>query len=336
VEIRVADLEYTPESLSRVTRELVDGIGRLPGVTHVGLGDRLLSQTVTNVNPDGTIGTMTLTGEMGPGSARARQVSPSFFGALGLQVIRGRTFEEADSAVAVVNETFMQRLDDPGSVLGLAIPVRGGGTARIIGVVEAAYERAARGRPLPVVYAPRTEDSPFFSIFARAESARRLMPLVRRLMLDLDPRLAPFEIGTAGDLMRDAYAPLFGIAWALGVIGGLALLLAAVGLFGSVSQTTAQRLHEFGVRLALGARPLDIGRLIARETTVTSVAGTLLGLVFAVPILIGLIQTFGRQVLSLEAVGAVVAILAVVVFVASLFPARRAMRTDPMISLRSE
>jgi ABC-type antimicrobial peptide transport system permease subunit len=175
------------------------------------------------------------------------------------------------------------------------------------------------------------------TLFVQSGRAGALVPEIRRILRDVDPRLAPTEIGVMPDLMRAHNALLDGITRALGTAGLMAIGMAAAGLFGIVSYGAAQRTHEFGVRLALGARSADIGRSLARESLIVVVVGAVAGLVLAAPATWLASQGLASaRAADPSLVVLALAVLLLVSLAATVRPLRRVARIDPVAALRSD
>jgi putative ABC transport system permease protein len=273
-------------------------------------------------------------------------VTPAFFRTLGLTVRRGRALTDADrEGVVVVNEAFMAQLLNGAGGVGSIVKVRreygsrSSHLADIVGVVEDSYERVPRGAARPRCYVAMDPGwAGDFTIFARADAASALAPSVQRILFDIDPRLSAREIGTVSALVRERYRWLYWITDGLSVVSLIALVLSAVGLFALMSYSVSQRTNEFGIRLALGAVPRNITSGVLRESLALTLTGTALGLVAAIPVASVLNDAILSSISLRDPVPtATVAILLVVVgVIATLGPAWRVSRIDPVWALRQE
>jgi putative ABC transport system permease protein len=272
--------------------------------------------------------------------------SPGYFETLGIRLIRGRVFTDRDRTgqpkVVVINETAARafwRGQDP---IGKRISVGQGGFrdgAEVVGVVGDVRYGAVEKSVAPDVYLPLLQSPRAMGlVFIRSGlPPASLVPEVRQTVHTLDPDLPLVDIKTMNERFGDATWRSRLSAWLLGVFAALALVLAALGLYGVMSQGVEQRRREIGVRMALGADRRDIMKMIIGRVVTISLAGIVLGIVLAVPsmrLLIALLyevrpddpQVFA--VLSLALLG--------VALLAGYVPARRATRVDPLTTLRSE
>ena len=272
--------------------------------------------------------------------------SPSYFQTLRIPLIRGRVFTDRDRTgqpkVAIVNEAAARAFWGSEDPVGRRISVGQGGFqdgAEVIGVVGdvryGAVERSvAPDVYLPLLQSPRTSGI----VFVRSRlGADALVPTLRREVAALDPDLPLTEVKLMEQRFGDATWRTRASAWLLGVFSGLALLLAALGIYGVMSQGVEQRTREIGVRMALGAARGDILRLIISRVVVVALAGIALGLVAAVPAMQLLAALLYRVTPGDPFVYSALALLLLAVAVlAGYVPARRATRVDPLTTLRAE
>jgi putative ABC transport system permease protein len=273
-------------------------------------------------------------------------VSPDFFHTLGIRLVRGRWFTDRDRQgqpkVVVINEAAAKQFwpnDDP---IGQRMGVGQGGFrdgAEVIGIAADVRYRAVETPPGPDVYLPVLQ-SPRSGgvIFVRSHlPASAVVPIIRQELASLDRDLPLSEIKTMDERYGDATWQTWTIGVLLSIFAGLALVLALVGVFAVLAQSVAQRTREIGVRMALGAAPLDIQRLILGRAVTIAAAGVMLGLGaawFASRLLTTLlyeVEPNDPTVLS-----GIALILFVVTLVASYLPARRAARIDPLQTIRAE
>lgn len=275
-------------------------------------------------------------------------VTSGYFRAIGTRLLAGRAFTvDEDLAeerrVVVVDARMARRLaPEGGSVLGrtLSFPLDGRPvSAEIVGVVEhVRHERLDRdGRE--TIYVPnRQEASRDVSFVVRtAGDPAALEGAVRRELAALDPRIPPYDFRAMSEYVGSAVAPARFALTLLSGFGALALILACVGLYGLLAFTVGRRAHEFGIRMALGARPSDVMRTVLAEGGALSAMGLAIGVVLSVGmarLMSGLL--FGvRPVDAVTYVG-IALLLAVSALAACYAPARRAARVDPMVALRTE
>jgi predicted permease len=272
------------------------------------------------------------------------QVGPRYFQVLGVPLLAGREFDERDTTgaplVAVVNETMATFYFGKGSPLGKTIQ-NGGDRYVIVGVVKDNKQRDLKGRTERRFYIPllQTGDAIAafnFAIRTRADSAS-MIPTIRRQLQGFDTNLKVSSIESARVLMSQTLSGERLIAQLSGLFGVLALVLAAVGLYGVTSYATSRRTGEIGVRMALGADRGDVIRMVLGEALTLMVAGMAIGLPAALAVtpltaasLVGVTATDPTIV-----VGALLAMLIVGVC-AGIVPAQRASRIDPLVALRQE
>jgi predicted permease len=275
----------------------------------------------------------------------ANVVGPGFFQTVGIRLLRGRDFAIGDTPeapLAIVLNATAARLHFPGvEPIGQRISVDGpGGPWRqIVGVVrDSAYGSIADGG-VPVVYLPLAQNHETGMIlYVRASvPPATLAAAVRREIQQLEPNLpVPNVAAMKESVGTSLYAARMG-AGLLSALGGLALLLAVVGIYGVLSFSIARRTREMGIRLALGAGTRRVFLLVVRDGMGLVLIGAAVGLAVATlgarsleAFLYGISPTDGPSF-----VGAV-AVLAAVAFIACAIPARRAIRVDPVTTLRQE
>jgi predicted permease len=272
--------------------------------------------------------------------------SPGYFRTLGIRVVRGRTFTEQDRAgqpkVVVINEAAARAFWGQGDPIGKRLTVGQGGFgdgAEIVGVVADVRYGAIEKSVAPDVYLPLLQSTRTMGvIFVRSQTAlESLVPSIRQEIRALDADLPLVDIKTLDDRFGDAIWRTRMSAWLLGLFSALALVLAAVGIYGVMSQSVEQRTREIGVRMALGATRRDILRMIVGRTLAIAIAGVVLGIALTIPSMRGLAallyQVSPGDPAVLIALASV--LLAVAVF-AGYMPARRATRVDPLTTLRAE
>jgi len=275
--------------------------------------------------------------------------SAKTFAALGIPVVAGRTFTEADvegaPPVVIINQSLARKHWPGENPVGKRITFDNRNeTAKptwstVIGVVGDTRPRALDRGPVPTVYFSYHQFSlPYMAVVVRgtddtAAIARELRTHVRAI----DPNLPLDKVQTLEQLASQSAAQPRFRTYVLGGFAAISLLLTATALYGLLSYSVTQRVREIGVRMALGAQPGSVLRLIVREGMTLVVAGTIVGIVVAL--------AAGRLVSSLlfgitasdpVTYAIVIVVLAVVAFVASYLPALRAARVNPMSALRSE
>jgi putative ABC transport system permease protein len=277
-------------------------------------------------------------------------VTPTYFSAMGIPLISGRFFDERDvggenaNRVGIINNTFAERFfpgEDPlGKRYVYGDPGDDNRWITIVGVVgdmrRTGFDAAVRPETfLPHTQAPATG----LTVVARAREgdATSLISLIRGAALDLDPTQAVYEQKTMEQVLGDMTAKRRFNMILFGIFAAIALILAAVGIYGVISYTVAQRTHEIGVRIALGASGGDVVKLILKQGLLLAAVGVAIG-VGAGLLLTRLMESllYGISATDPLTFVAVSAVLLLIALVSCLIPARRATRTDPMVALRYE
>ncbi len=271
-------------------------------------------------------------------------VDEHYLNALQLRLLAGRGIEAADRTegrrVAVITRAMAQRFW-PGPLeqaVGRESRLREGAPPyRVVGVV-ADYKVDTPGeRPKPYLHLPlgRAERSGNYIVHTAAP-AGPLVPVLERELRALDPSLVFFDAGTLRGLSDVRLFPVRAGAWFIGAFGALALVIAAVGLYGVIAYSVSRRVREIGIRKALGARPATLVRMVLREGMLRVAIGSVLGAALAVVAARVLSSALFVGPLDIASFAAAFGVLAVVALLANGVPARRAARVDPMETLRTE
>jgi putative ABC transport system permease protein len=356
-----AKIRFVDQTLARL-REL-------PGLASVGLTDAVPiadnRQGTSFVRLDAPAADPTASQ-----NANVAWITEGYFEALGVPLIAGRTFTEADTAgrdrVVVINRMLAQQVFGQTDPIGRMVRIGASTQApfQVVGVVGnerhvgvdadatpsffLSYRQVPSVRDLSIVVrssAPPTAASsswtsllgPLGPAVSDAIARESLANTIRVAMRRLDPELALFSVRTMDQVVDAAVATPRSMAWLLSSFAVASLLLAAIGVFGVMSHAVSQRTREIGVRMAIGASPYRmLGAILAEGLTQVGlglIAGVILSIVTA-RLLTGLL--FGVSAMAVTPYLIVVAVLAVVSVIACLVPARRAMRIDPMTALRAE
>ena len=318
----------------------------LPGVTSAALGMGLplsdtrfsLSFTVDELPP--------VPPEDEP-SAQVRVDSDGYFETLGVRLLSGRTFSAADRPgspmVAVINETLARRFFPNQDPIGKHIrqgwtrdSVKLGG--EIIGVVRDTKQFSLGEEVRPEVHYD-VDQWPIdgFSVMMRTTRApATVFSAARDELRRIDRNLPMFDARTLESMVEDSVAEPRFYMMLLGIFAGVALALAAVGIYGVIAYGVAQRRHEIGVRMALGATSLDVSRMVVRQGALLASAGVAFGVAgaFALTRLMASLL-FGVSTSDPLTFIVVPAILAAVALLATWLPARRAARVDPTVAMRA-
>jgi len=269
-------------------------------------------------------------------------VGPHSFTALGIRLRSGRDFSPDDRtgapAVAIISAAAAKTLG--GAPLGRRIALPGWGESReIVGVVEDVKYMGLDASFQPDVYVPNLQ-FPFPSQYLVVRSqgdVAALTPVLRRTVVELDKGLVIEDVGTMQSRVSDALSERRFAAVLLAAFAGLSLLLAGLGIYGVVAYVVAEGRHEIGIRLALGARPRDIlegAILLGVRLGGTGLAAGVLASLWLVRFVRGWLYGVGPYDPAAFAMAAAVAL--VVAGLASLLPARRAARVDPLVTLRHD
>jgi predicted permease len=275
-------------------------------------------------------------------------VGPGYFETLRIPLLRGRGFTDQDRqsapGVAAVNEAFAQRYWPGQDALGKRLQLGVGVTPEdpaweVVGVVKTGKYVTLGEEPRPFFYMPVLQVyRPSATLLVRAAGGpARALPAVRTAVQELDRSLPLFDVKTMEQHLGTTLLPARLAGAVLGLFGGVALLLAAVGIYGVMAYAVAQRTREIGIRMALGARPADVLRLVIAQGMGLTLVGMAIGLAaafgvtrFLASLLYGLSPTDPVTFLGVSL------LLAGAAFLACYLPARRAMRVDPAIALRYE
>jgi putative ABC transport system permease protein len=322
----------------------VDRVGRLPGVTAVGGATGLPPVTPQRVTE------FAVEGQEAPAAGRRAffvAATPGYFAALGTAVVDGRTFQERDATgapeVVLVNRTLARTLfgDEPalGRRLKLINQEYGSGWRTIVGVVGDVRYAGLDDPGGACIYTPFAQ-TPFFWTYLMVRTAGEPMSVaggVRAAVAAVDPLIEVADLQAMEDVVAETVsAPRFNVVL-ISSFAGLALALAAVGIYGVISYSASQRTREIGVRMALGATRSDVVRLVTGEGARVAVLGVGLGLLGAAAVsrvMTGLL--FEVRAVDPGTYAVAGAALVALALIASLLPALRASRLAPMSALRTE
>jgi predicted permease len=347
---------YTPEQGRELQRRLLDAVRGLPGVTDAALADILpidLHFSRTSVYSEAMLAQR----DVRAPRVYSSVISPGYFQTMRTPLREGRDFSERDDEasvpVAIVNRSLANRLWPGSNAVGRRVRVgsvsawplanlAGGQRARndleIVGVVQDGKYASFGDDGAPAIYRPlRQAYSGTTSIVARTDGdVGTAVAAVRGAVRSIDPNMPLASARSLDERLSIPLLPARVAAMALASFGALALVLAAVGLYGIMSYSVSSRTHEIGIRVALGAKPRDVMRLILGEGGRLIAVGIVAGVVLA---LIGtrLLKAllFGVSAADPATYLAVVVVLAAVALVACWIPARRALKADPLEALRA-
>jgi len=278
-------------------------------------------------------------------------ISPGYFRVMGVPLELGRMFEDSDGeksrAVAIVNEALARKYFPRENPVGKRIKVGRPWADRrwltIVGVVanekDQDFFHQMSWEETPAVFRPVNQDPPsrVSLVFRTVTDSTSPASMIQKQIATLDNNVPTGDVQTMNERLSRTLAYPHLRAIVLATFAGLALVLAAIGLYAVLSQLIAQRTQEFGVRMALGAETSDLLKLVIREGMVLTLAGVAAGLIIAVS-LTGLLSSllYGVKPTDPSTLGGVSLLLVLVTLLATYIPALRASRVDPMVALRYE
>jgi putative ABC transport system permease protein len=344
---------YTPEQTALLFDRLRESIARIPGVRSVAMAMLPVFQDVdadTDITPQGYIAK-----PEEDTNCQWNEVSPGYFSAMGIPLLSGREFTDADTAtstpVAIINEKLARRFFAGRDPIGLHISIGTGSAAsqpsfEIVGVVQDSKHDDVRDKISPFVYflySQSTSDKAvvrlgFATFYVRAEQdPAALSGEMRQTMETLDPRLPMYDVRTLTEQVDDSMFQDRTLAFLAIMLGLLVALLAVIGLYGLMAYMVVRRTHEIGIRIALGAQRRDVLRVVLGEGGRMALSGIAVGLVVS----LGLTRfmesvLFGVSPTDPLTFAGVAVMLLAVALLACWIPVRRAMRVDPVVALRHE
>jgi predicted permease len=336
---------YTPREEQQFSRRLRERLLAAPGVTGAAYSDFIpLGFGLSGWSDVKVEGYASRPGENL--DVHRASVSPGYFDLLRIRLLAGRDFMPEDNEkgprVMIVNEAFARRFFDGRDAVGRRVQVYGK-PFTIVGMVKDSKYLSLSEEPRSYFY--MSFDQVHFpsgeggvAIYARtAGDARGFVPVLRREMSAIDPSSAGLTAMPLSDYISAAwFAPRLASLF-LGVLGAISLLLASVGLYGVVAYSVSQRTREIGIRMALGANPAGVLRMVMRQGLLLALWGIVAGLAVALaasPLLAPLLYRVSPA--DPVSIAGAALFLIVVAVLASLIPALRATRVDPMVALRQE
>jgi len=345
-----ADSDTSPQQIGGFYRQLIERLRALPGVSNASVVFQL------PLSGSGATTGLTIEGQATNPSDRPNgiihMVDPEYFRTMRIPLVKGRAFTERDdlnsAPVLIINSALARQYfpnDDPiGKRLApgfSTLPMNddGPGMREIVGVVADVKHQNLHGPAQPEFYFPQAQmpTSAMTVVVRAAADARALQSAVRGLVQSLDKNAPVYSVRTLEELIGGAVAaPRFNTLL-LGVFAAVALILTAVGLYGVISYSVAQNTRQIGIRVALGAQPGSVFKLIVGQGTLLTLVGIVIGLVAAY----GLTRLMSGLLYGVAATDpwtfvGVSVLLMFVAFLACYLPARRATRIDPVVALRYE
>jgi putative ABC transport system permease protein len=330
----------SPEGRYQAARQMIEGIAALPGVsaaalaTHIPLADdrqigfRLEGEPVEDVRlADNTL------------------VTGDYFEAMGIPILRGRTFSAADSpdapVSAIVNDSMARTLFPSGDALGKRL-VWGERPLTIVGIAGDVHIGAIDAAVGPTIYTPIFQVASgattraVFIVRTRTSEPAQLASAVRTAIWSVDRDVPVFDVRTMTEIVSRSLAARRLAVSMLASFAGAALVLAIIGLYGVLSYTVAQKTPEIGVRIALGATPGQVLRLVLRQGVGLTLTGIMIGMLLGAAVGRAMSRLlFGIPAIDPIAFAAAICALLLVSIAASYLPARRAAMVDPMAALRN-
>ena len=347
--VTLSDTQYAKDSARLAFLEQVlQRLGRLPGVesaafvTHVPYSDGG-GVSMNSFSIEGR----PLAGRGELRNAIIETTSPNYFGVMKIALLEGRLLTDADGAdappAAVVSESLARRYFPGENPLGAHIKVGGMDSPRpwmtIVGVVNDVHYSWINKENVPTIYGPFRQAAPYYTtILLRIPGdPSQLISAARAQLVAVDPELPPFNIKPMNRVITESIIGIAYVAAMMAVLGSIALVLASVGIFGVMSYSVSERVHEIGVRMSLGAQTADIVRMVLRSGMLL----TILGLGIGLPMAFALARALSSVLFGVEATDpfsfvGLPLLLAGVAALASYLPARRAARVDPLVALRYE
>ena len=330
---------YDVQRAQNFQDELLDRVKALPGVESVAFARMTpLSYGSFSSTPIAVEGYQP-TPEEQP-TVQYNEVGPDYFRTMGIPLVSGREFTRADDGkaalVAVVNETMAAHYWRDRNPIGERVQVKGR-WMQVVGVAKDSKYQSVREAPNPFFYVSRRQNfSRGGSLHIRTPMSPETMATVLgREVHALDPDLALYEVITLQEQVDRSTSPQQVAVTLVGVLGGLALLLAAIGLYGVMSYTVSQSTRELGLRMALGAGASNLLRLVMKRGLALTAGGVALGAAVA----LGLTRLLGNLLYNVSprdplAFGSAFLVMTIAALAACFLPAWRATRTDPVQALR--
>jgi putative ABC transport system permease protein len=282
-------------------------------------------------------------------SSEARIISPDYFRSLGIRQIEGRDFNARDEAkskpVVIINELLAEQLFPGEDVIGkrirptISVDEGDGDWREIVGVVGAVKARRLTDQPRPELYIPHTQiPMGGLTLVVKSDSdPLTLAGSLRAEVLTLDKNVPVYDVREMEQYLGDSVSRQRFLAVLLAVFAAVAMVLTVVGLYGVLGYSVAQRTHEIGVRMALGARQTDVLRMVVgngMKMTLVGIAAGLAGSYIVTRVIASLLYGVGAS--DPLTFGAIAFVMVVIALAASYLPARRATRVDPMVALRCD
>lgn len=334
---------YDKDRAREFFRQLSSNLSALPGVSSVsysvvtplGNGDEAQDYAIPGHTPPNDASGFAISNNI---------VGPDYFKTMEIPIIAGRPFDSRESneegkPAVIINETMAHLFWGNESPIGKSITLVGDKPYEIIGVARDIKYYSLAEKPIPYVYLPfgQTYLYPVTIDVRTSLNAASLLTTIKAKVTELKPDVAMFDLMTFEEVRSQQLFPVRALALLSAIFGSLALLLTAVGIYGVLTYTVRRRTHEIGVRMALGARRQDIVAMVLRYAVVLAGLGLACGSLVAA----GATRLLSSLLFGVGSVDPVTyvaafALLSIIALTAGFFPARRASKVDPAVSLRYE
>jgi putative ABC transport system permease protein len=334
--------EYSRQQSQQFLRAALAEIERLPGVRSVS------GATTVPLGLEHSVMSMRVGDRIVP-RVHTNSVTEDYFRTMGIRLVQGRQFDETDREggrpVAIVNESFARSyLENQPLNAGILVPQRVPAQPEprwvgvvVVGVVADSKYGTLGEDPMPALYWPWTQQYAPLTLLIQSDSPQSSQLAVRNALARIGGQ-APIKLQLMEERIAGALLPTRIASGLLGVIGTLGLILAAVGIYGVMAYSVGQRSGEIGLRLALGATPMQVLQMTLRDALRLAFIGLLLGLglaLLATRLLSGILAS-GMSAIDPLSLGSVGVLLSLTALCAALVPSWRAARVDPAVALRSE
>jgi putative ABC transport system permease protein len=341
--VALPEVRYgTPDAQLRYAEAALEALSAIPGAQQVAVANVLPSLT-SNASRRIDVAEHPIDDASKRPSVDYRSVSPAYFATLRLAIVSGRAFTPADRAgtdqVAIVSESLARRHWPDRSAIGGRVRIGDGPWMTVVGICGDVIQDWFDRRNAPTFYRPMAQapvDAMAFAVKTSADPAAAA-PDARRAMMKADPVQPIYEIMPMRQVIRERTAGIQFVAGVMGTFAVLALVLAVLGLYAVMTYLVTMRVHEIGVRIALGATARDVTRLALSQALRLTIVGVVIGLGLALGLgrlmeagMLGIVSSDARMAIALAVA------LALVAIGASYLPARRAATVDPIKALRAE
>jgi predicted permease len=337
----------TPERVGEFQLRLLQDVQSLPGVQSASASMALPPNLLMMHNPFVVEGQLPAPGESQP-LAEQLLVSPDYFRTLGIRLNAGRAFSDADNAssppVVIINEKMARSYFPNENAIGRRIQTGdydpAGPWLTIVGIVDDVKYTGLQEESEPTMYTPFLQHLWWRSLYLAVRTDGDPLSAVaatREAVWAIDRDLPVSQIKTMSQVMSESVAEPRTYTLLLGLFGGVAMVLAAIGIYGVIAYAVTQRTREIGIRMALGAQTRDVVKLIVKEGMSMALAGVTIGLAasFALTRVMASLL-FGVSATDPLTFTVIALVLALVGLLACYLPARRATKVDPMVALRYE